>query len=64
MNITNITGIYISRNNPASPDFLCSKCWDHKVEGYNMKKGMIAAKLLKFYRSSFAIYADIAEHEH
>ena len=53
MNNTNTTDK--SRNNPAIPDFLCSKCCDHKVEGYTMKKGMIAAKSLKVYRSSFSV---------
>ncbi len=57
MYLTNTTDLYISRNNPAIPDFLCSKCCDHKVEGYNLKKGMIAAKFFKVDRSSFAIYA-------
>ena len=54
------TMVYISRNNLAIPDFLCSKCCDHKVEGYYMKKGMIAAMFLKVYRPSFAIYAEHA----
>mmetsp|Transcript_41855 Transcript_41855/g.87485 ORF Transcript_41855/g.87485 Transcript_41855/m.87485 type:complete len:85 (-) Transcript_41855:19-273(-) len=36
MNITNRTDLDISRNNPAIPDFLCSKCCDHKVEGDKM----------------------------
>lgn len=60
MNITNRTDLDISRNYPAIPDFLCSKCCNHKVEGNKMKKGMIAAKSSKKIRFSFAIYAEHA----
>lgn len=63
MNITNRTDLDISRKKPAFPDFLFSKCCDHKVEGYKIKKGMIGidcCQIFKKNRFSSAIYAEHA----